>query len=81
MTKNKELVLYIGPNCSLCEKAKQVIWPVVAHTGHTLRQVDITSDIELLRKYRLQIPVASIADKDLGWPFDEDELYTWLKAK
>jgi hypothetical protein len=80
MSERAELLLYTGPNCSLCEKAKQVIWPVIGHTGHSLREVDITSDIELLRTYRPQIPVLHSQDEDLCWPFDEDALIRWLRC-
>ena len=78
-TENRELVLYSGPHCSLCEKAKQIIWPVLAVTGHHLREVDITTDVELLRRYRQSIPVLSKGGgAELTWPFDERRLRAWL---
>ncbi|WIO75428.1 glutaredoxin family protein [Porticoccaceae bacterium LTM1] len=75
------LILYSGPHCTLCEKAKQVIWPVIAATGHQLQEVDITTDVELLRRYRLSIPVlAQEAGDELFWPFDSEQLVTWLET-
>ena len=73
-----ELILYTGPNCSLCEKAKQVIWPVIAATGHQLAERDITANVEWLRRYRTTIPVVALADRELNWPFDQQQLYQWL---
>ncbi|MDM3871097.1 glutaredoxin family protein [Porticoccus sp. W117] len=73
-----ELVLYTGPQCTLCDKAKQVIWPVIAATGHKLVERDITSDIAWLRKYRTTIPVVALGDRELNWPFDQQQLYQWL---
>ncbi len=79
-TPDLGVILYSGPNCSLCEKAKQVAWPVLSVTGHRLREVDITSDVELLRRYRLSIPVLRQANgRELNWPFDENDLAIWLQ--
>lgn len=81
MSVDQQLILYTGPHCSLCEKAKQVIWPVIAYTGHGLQEVDVTSDVALLRRYRIQIPVVHCNGRDLCWPFDETALYNWLSQQ
>ncbi|MGS2722399.1 glutaredoxin family protein [Porticoccus sp. GXU_MW_L64] len=74
-----QLILYTGPQCSLCEKAKQVIWPVIAITGHTLVERDITDNVDWLRKYRISIPVLALGGRELNWPFDHGGLYQWLE--
>lgn len=80
-TRQSELILYSGPHCTLCEKAKQVIWPIIADTRYCLREVDITSDVDLLRQYRLSIPVVKRRDgNELGWPFDAEQLKAWLNS-
>lgn len=76
-----ELILYSGPHCTLCEKAKQVIWPVLQQLGMKLVEVDITSDVELLRRYRLSIPVVAFSNgTELGWPFDSEQLIDFLES-
>ncbi|UTW45714.1 glutaredoxin family protein [bacterium SCSIO 12696] len=74
-----QLVLYTGPHCSLCEKAKQVIYPVIAATGHQLIERDITSDVSWLRQYRTSIPVVAVDDRELNWPFDQEHLYQFMQ--
>lgn len=74
----KNLVLYTGPNCKLCELAKNEIWPILGDKL-ALQEVDITSDVELLRKYRLNIPVLHMQGlDDLFWPFGQQDIKHWL---
>lgn len=76
---NTELILYTGPNCHLCDRARQQIWPVLAAAGRRLSEVDITSDVALLRKYRVSIPVlADENGRELPWPFDSERIMQWL---
>ena len=75
------LTLYSGPHCTLCEKAKDVIWPVLNRTGGRLEEVDITSDVELLRRYRVSIPVVELNGRELFWPFDEEQLQRFVSGE
>ena len=46
------------PGCHLCEEALQIIQKVVgSHIPVLIEEVDITQDLELLEKYREDIPV------------------------
>lgn len=71
-----ELRLYSGPNCRLCEEAKQLIWPVIDSTKHQFTEVDITSSLELKKRYGFKIPVLKRMDTEaeLEWPFDIENL-------
>lgn len=46
----------------------------------SLRKIDISGDEKLFDLYGIKIPVLCIqgSDKDLGWPFDEQELNEYL---
>lgn len=49
------------PGCHLCEVALQTIQRVVgSHVPALIEEVDITQDLDLLEKYREQIPVVII---------------------
>ena len=75
----RQLTLYTGPHCTLCDKARQQIWLAISKSGHQLVEVDITSDVTLLRQYRVTIPVLARADgSELCWPFDKQQLQCWL---
>ena len=49
------------PGCHLCEVALQTVQRVVgSHVPALIEEVDITQDLELLEKYRDDIPVVII---------------------
>jgi len=49
------------PGCHLCEAAVEVAQQVVgAHIPVLIEEVDITQDVELLEKYRDDIPVVLV---------------------
>ena len=65
----RELILYTGPGCGLCEKAKLVIEPVLP-TDWQLLEVDISASDSLCERYGVRIPVVAVADgREKGWPF------------
>lgn len=53
----REVTLYTKHDCSLCDKAKEVILSVRREIPFTYREVDITSDPDTYEEYREQIPV------------------------
>lgn len=80
---NKEtlkVTLYTGPQCHLCEQAKQLIGqckiPNIA-----VNIVDISRDKTLYQRFRYAIPVIERASDQrlLGWPFDQIQLTTFLE--
>ena len=66
---SQSLILYTRPECELCERAAEVA--AAAGADWTFR--DISTDIELLRRYRVRIPVLADPEtgREIGWPFDE----------
>ena len=76
MSTEKTLYLYTTLGCHLCDKAKQLSWPVLEHYGFRLEEVEIADDDQLMQRYSLRIPVVVRADnaRELGWPFDQQQL-------
>lgn len=61
------LTLYTSPGCHLCEQAEEIL----DYLGVDFRAVDISSDVDLIRKFGVRIPVLKRPDDaELGWPFD-----------
>ena len=55
-----DVVLYHAPGCHLCERARAVLEGLRTELGFELREVDISGDDELERKYRELHPVVEI---------------------
>lgn len=74
-----QLILYTGPDCSLCNKAEALLYAVGIGASQ-LEKIDVTSSLELKKKYGLQIPVLQRADMEdeLFWPFDQQALADYL---
>lgn len=53
----REVTLYTKSDCSLCDKAKEIILSVRREVPFSYREVDITSDPATYEEYREQIPV------------------------
>jgi len=79
----RELILYTTLGCTQCEKAKLEIWPPLSHFGLRLRELDIADDPELLERFGTRIPLVGLGDCDdvCAWPFDREQLATWLAAR
>jgi glutaredoxin len=54
------VTIYSRPQCHLCEEAKKVIMAADCAAQFTLEEVDIESDLELLERYKFDIPVIMI---------------------
>lgn len=66
----KQITLYTGPNCHLCEQAKAVLYPLLTERGLQLAEVNIQTDAGLQEKYGIRIPVVALANgEEKGWPF------------
>ena len=59
------LTLYTGPGCSLCETVKDELTALGAHRHFDLREVDVTTDRELKKRYGLSIPVLELDGEPL----------------
>lgn len=76
-----KLSFFTGPHCSLCDDAKALIDSV----GEAARSFEITyfnvkENPEHYHLYALRIPVLRREDTlvELGWPFNEQQLRTFL---
>ena len=54
------VIVYSRPGCHLCDDAMRVIAEVKRETDLTLEEVNIEHDLELLQRYRFDIPVITI---------------------
>ena len=54
------VIVYSRPGCHLCDDAMRVIAEVERETDLTLEEVNIEHDLELLQRYRFDIPVITI---------------------
>jgi len=52
--------IYSKPDCSLCEKAKQIILQVQKRIPFEIREVNIEEDRTLFEKFQYDIPVIFI---------------------
>ena len=76
MTRAKEVLLYMQPDCHLCELAEQML----GQCDVSWYPVDIESDPELLQKYGIHIPVLyrPDIDRELYWPFTAEMAQTFI---
>ena len=77
MARQREILLYTRPDCHLCELAAQML----EQCNVTWYEVDIESDLDLIRKYGNHIPVLYRGDIDraLFWPFSPELVDAFLQ--
>ena len=69
------VTLYGRPGCHLCDDARTALERVRAELPFDLREVDITADDDLHRRYLERIPVVAVGGEELFEYFvDEDVL-------
>ena len=67
---NKQITLISGPNCHLCEQAKEMLNPLLEAKNIQLKVLNVGEDQALFEQYGLRIPVVVFADgSEKGWPF------------
>jgi glutaredoxin len=59
------LTLYGKPGCHLCEEAREAVLAVTAPREVEVREVDVTMDPVLERRYGLRIPVLELDGEEL----------------
>ena len=57
------LTLYTRPGCHLCDTMKNVVGEVAREEPVTLREVDITGDTRLERRFGTEIPVLAHGER------------------
>ena len=77
------LNLYSTSGCHLCEQAEALVQPLLSGQALQLRVVEISGDDALLERYGVRIPVLGCKDangawQELGWPFDQAQIWSWL---
>ena len=75
------LILYFQEECHLCDDAELLLRSIGLADGY--QEVDIESDLELLKEYGIHVPVLQREDTKarLFWPFDEADLEGFLGAQ
>ena len=73
------LRLFSGPHCHLCDQALDLLSPQL-RAPYRLEQVDVTSSLDLKKRYGWKIPVLRREDTqaELHWPFDAVQLADFL---
>lgn len=70
----KTLILYGGNGCHLCDRARDLIYPLLPGDWQ-LREVDVRRDAELDALYGLRIPVVAVeGGEEKGWPFSAGQV-------
>jgi len=75
------LILYHQPDCHLCDVAEALLHAM--GMAGSYEEVDIESDLELLKRYGIHVPVLQRVDseKELFWPFDQGQIEAFIKAE
>jgi predicted DCC family thiol-disulfide oxidoreductase YuxK len=67
---DKKITLISGPNCHLCDQAKEILYPLLEANNIQLNELNVKDDAALFEQYGLRIPVVVFADgSEKGWPF------------
>jgi len=75
-----KLVLYGTDFCQLCDEALEVVEQALEGRLYQLEVVDISSSDELMAKYAYTIPVLTLENKELSWPFSCDDIRSFVTA-
>jgi glutaredoxin len=75
-----DVVLYSGPGCGLCAKARRALDELAERVPFRLREIDIHSDPLLARRWLLEIPVIAVdGDVVTQAPIDLDAVVEALR--
>ena len=67
---DSKITLISGPNCHLCDQAKEMLYPLLESKNIHLNELNVRDDVALFERYGLRIPVVVFADgSEKGWPF------------
>jgi predicted DCC family thiol-disulfide oxidoreductase YuxK len=74
-----KITLISGPNCHLCDQAKQMLQPLIEEKNIQLSVLDVKEDQGLFERYGLRIPVVILEDgSEKGWPFTAAQIARML---
>ena len=60
------LTLYTRPGCHLCDAMKDVVEEAAREEPVTLREVDVSGDVDLERRFGREVPVLARGDRVLA---------------
>ena len=75
-----QVTLLTKAGCGLCDEVKELLDAHASFYPHQLNLVDITTDPDLLRRYRYTIPVVKIGDTVMNAPISDAQLLEALKT-
>ncbi|MFA3790277.1 glutaredoxin family protein [Aliiglaciecola sp. SL4] len=75
-----QLIFYSGKECHLCDLADALLAQVTSSYDIEVTKMDVKSEHQLFHLYGARIPVIKREDnqKELGWPFDLQQLKEFL---
>ncbi len=75
-----QLILYYQPDCHLCDEAEGLMHE--AGLGGSYQKINIETDLELLKRYGIHVPVLRRVDnqEELFWPFDQVSLAAFVEV-
>ena len=77
----ESFTLYHTSGCHLCEKAKDLLWPLLTDSIKII-ECDIAEYDKLIEVYGTRIPVlCSMDGGELAWPFDTATLASFLQDR
>jgi glutaredoxin len=75
------LALITRVGCHLCDVAKEAMARVSTATGERWVELDVDTDLELVREYGERVPVVLLDGREHGyWRVEEDRLLRDLAA-
>ena len=79
---DKKITLISGPNCHLCDQAKEMLYPLLKSKNIQLNELNGKDDVALFERYGLRIPVVVFADgSEKGWPFTAAQIHRNIDKK
>ncbi len=70
MKMDNKITLISGPNCHLCDQAKDILYPLLEAKNIQLEEQNVAENAALFDQYGLRIPVVLFPDgSEKGWPF------------
>ena len=70
MKMDNKITLISGPNCHLCDQAKDILHPLLEAKNIQLEEQNVAENAALFDQYGLRIPVVLFPDgSEKGWPF------------
>lgn len=80
MHNQKQLSLYSGTNCHLCELVETMLKATLVDAENQYSKIDVASDHQLYHLYATRIPVLKRHDDntELAWPFEQQQLIEFL---